>query len=214
MRHLKHNTSGITLTELLVASVLVGIVMLGVAGFSVSIKQMQASTNQTTVLAMRARAALARMVKDASLAVGDNENCGTEGLGSGNVDCGLGIRWVPIGPPPAICFRHDRSGTPDNYVDDSWVCYTLRGSYDLSRCDGMLKANITSNCTGAANVTEMIQLAKPEGFVFFNVIQNGNGRIEYVEFIIRARPKFDQPADPITNPETLITTRVKPQGHS
>ena len=62
--------NGITLTELLVASVMIAVVMVGVASFSLAIKNLQQSTSRSVLVALRAKSAMARLVKDASLAVG------------------------------------------------------------------------------------------------------------------------------------------------
>jgi len=52
---------GLTLTELMVASILMGIVMIGIAGFSVAIKRMQDTTDKQAILAVQVAAAMAYM---------------------------------------------------------------------------------------------------------------------------------------------------------
>ncbi|MCK5178564.1 MAG: prepilin-type N-terminal cleavage/methylation domain-containing protein, partial [Candidatus Omnitrophica bacterium] len=62
---------GITLTELIVASILIGIVMIGVAAFSASIEQLHTSTNRSTILTMKTTATMNHITRAAYLAVGD-----------------------------------------------------------------------------------------------------------------------------------------------
>ena len=50
---------GLTLTELLVSSILMGIVMIGVAGFSVGIKRMQDTTDKQAIVAFHVSTAMA-----------------------------------------------------------------------------------------------------------------------------------------------------------
>ncbi|MBI5415356.1 MAG: prepilin-type N-terminal cleavage/methylation domain-containing protein, partial [Candidatus Omnitrophica bacterium] len=68
--------NGLTLTELLVATILMGIVMAGVASFSLVVKQAGETTSSGTVLAIQTAAAMHYIKEDALSAVGDNSNRG------------------------------------------------------------------------------------------------------------------------------------------
>ena len=68
---------GLTLTELLVATILIGIVMTGVSAFSVFVKQARDSTGSGTILAVQTATAMHYMVQDANKAVGDSSDRGS-----------------------------------------------------------------------------------------------------------------------------------------
>ena len=72
----RHNKTGLTLTELVVASVLIGIVMLGIASFDYAIKNIQDSTNRSAVLGMQAQPAMYEIVKAARTSTGYNGDSG------------------------------------------------------------------------------------------------------------------------------------------
>lgn len=212
-----YEKNGITLTELLVASILVGIVMLGVASFGVSIKQLQGTTNRSTIIAMRTKAAMARISKDAYLAVGDNENCGKDELGT-DINCGWGVRYYNQGSNLSICFRQDVNESPDSYADDEWACYFRGGANDLYRCD--VSTPTTTNipvrnfgqCQAGGAEQQLLEL-NPADNVFYQVFENA-GRLDYVEITLSTLFDTGLSEDPITNPEYTATTQISPPGHS
>ena len=114
---------GITLTELLVACVMIGILMIGTASFSLAIQRLQSSTNRSTILAMKMKAAMAEIDQDAVLAVGHATNPGV-------------YAWTNSQDTNSICFRQDLPNTPWDYTDDSWICYYHDDSFDIQRCPG------------------------------------------------------------------------------
>jgi len=119
-KSLRPNNRGITLAELLVASVMIGIVMIGVAAFSFAINNLYRSTNKTVIIALRAKSALARITQDATLATGDEQDRGILSF-SNDVDFN------------SICFRQDLLITPDDYTDDTWVCYNHGATFVIFR---------------------------------------------------------------------------------
>jgi len=102
----------LTLTELIVVSLLIGIVMIGIVSFSASMKQMQVSTNRETILAMQTTAAMTHITTNAALAIGFS---GDPGIFTNN---SATREW--------ISFRQDRNQTPDDYMDDTWTIYFIR----------------------------------------------------------------------------------------
>lgn len=197
--------NGITLTELLVASVLVGIVMLGVASFSVSIKQFQNSTNKSTITEMKTKAAMARITKDAYLAVGDETD--------------RGIVAYSAGQNLSICFRHD-TNNPSSYTDDAWKCYFRGNQDDLLACNvppqSVPVQNIghCNNTGGGGAPSRLLLELDPAKNIFYQLVENASGQLEYVELSLTGI--FDQTAvkHPINNPTYTTTTQVSPPGHS
>lgn len=192
------NQNGITLTELLVASILIGIVMIGVASFSVSIQKLQSATNRSSVIAMRTTAVMNRMVKDAYLAVGDEANRGVV-AGSG----GTG----------SICFRHDADNNPATYTGDDWVCYYGRPNRELWLCgDGAVPpVNNWGNCSAGNGEIRLLDLEDTD---ITRVVNTPDGRFEYVEITIFAIFQRTGTYHPIDNPSYTLTTQVSPPGHS
>jgi len=157
---------GLTLTELLVSTVLIGIVMLGVVSFSMTIKNLQESSNQSGITRMKMTAAMRYMTKDASLAVGEEGNRGVWG--------------DDVGPTRGICFRHEANiVTPGDYTDDTWVCYEHGGSNDIHRCEGL--AVPSSSCGGVS--IRMLDLNQAD---FFEVVDDADGRLDYIEIILNS----------------------------
>ncbi len=191
--------NGITLTELLVASILIGIVMIGVASFSVSISKLQGSTNRATVLAMKTTAAMSRMTKDAYLAVGEEAD---RGVIAGNGGTG------------SVCFRHDTNNDPyDDYAGDTWVCYYAHANRILYLCESGAVPPVDNwaDCNGADEValldlenTNIVDVFEPQG----------TGLFEYVEINIPAIFSRAGAYHPIDNPRYTLTSQINPPGHS
>ena len=54
------NNRGITLSELLVATFMIGIVMIGVASFSLAIRNLHRATDKSVIIALRAKSAMSK----------------------------------------------------------------------------------------------------------------------------------------------------------
>jgi len=121
MNIIKYNKKGITLTELIVSSIMIAIVMVAVAAFSVAIKQMQQTTGRLAPMTMRMAGAIEHIKRNAYIAQGYKNNPGvrtdfTEEA-NGGPDCPLYFAFRqedPLTDPP----------TPGDYSDDLWVIYT------------------------------------------------------------------------------------------
>ncbi len=192
-------SQGLTLTELLVSTILIGIVMLGVVGFSLTIKQLQDSASRTTIMRMRLASAMDMLVKDAKLAVGDTLD--------------PGIATYQNLTDQSICFRHDVSD-PSSYTDDTWICYYHDSSYKLYRYVGTSSANVpcTSSATCSAGTTaieHVIDLLHEGNGEFFQFLSDGS-----IEFTIKTSYDPTKPSHPIDNPEYSLTTTVMPIGQA
>lgn len=199
------NTHGMTLTELLVASVMIGIVMVGVASFSLAIKNLQRSTDKTVIVALKTKAVMARLTQDAVLAVGDEQDRGvvTRATGQNN----------------SVCFRQDLLNTPDDYTGDTWVCYYRGNTRVLHRCVNPSFsippgcASLAQCCNGATLDETLITLADSSGPIG-TIVENAAGNLEYIDLILTVRHIYNQPEHPIDNPEYTLSTQVSPQAHS
>ena len=102
-----------TLTEVIVASILVGIVMMGVMAFNVTLNKMQSSSNLYNILAMRALPVLNRIRQDVKLATGNSTDPGIVfANGNSGISSYISIRQDLSIPP-----------TPADNTDDKWIIY-------------------------------------------------------------------------------------------
>ncbi|MBI5024070.1 MAG: prepilin-type N-terminal cleavage/methylation domain-containing protein [Candidatus Omnitrophica bacterium] len=193
---------GLTLTELLVATILIGIVMTGVAAFSLFVKQARDSTGAGTILAVQTATAMHYLAEDANKAVGDNSN-----------------RGVAVDPADqlSICFRHDVSD-PASYADDTWACYWYDAATDgLWKCADrgagapVPPANFTGCQTGTGEV-RLVTLDRAAAN-YFKVVDDANGRFNYVDITLNTIANPARAANTITNPTYQLFTRVSPPAH-
>ena len=198
-----HEKKGITLTELIVASIMIGIVMVGVASFATTIQRLQSSTSKSVIIAMKVKAAMARMSDDAYAKIGEY------------FDPGYQIR-SPGGNDRSICFRHDVAITPEDYTDDEWTCYYRDDQNVLFLCgpDPTVTPDNDGQCDGTGTRKELIGMIQNDFFDIVEIADVPNNRLEYIDLHIFAR--FD-PAigpHPISNPEYSVTTKISPPGQS
>ena len=70
------NSNGLTLTELLIVTILLGVFMMGVASFDFAFKQATQVSSDSSFEAMRISAAMLYISKDAAMAVGNARDPG------------------------------------------------------------------------------------------------------------------------------------------
>jgi len=201
-------SQGITLTELLVAVTMIGILMIGVASFAVAINRLQSATNRSIIVAMKVKAAMAEISQDALLAVGDATDLGVYSW-SNNIDAN------------SICFRQDLLNTPQDNSDDTWICYYHGDSFDISRCPGSTHSfppnctNYSQCCAGVPESNKTILLSiSSSASEYAKVVYDANGKFKYIDLTLTARFDRNKPVHPINNPEHTLTTKVSPTGHS
>ncbi len=97
----------LTITELIIASLLVGIVMLGVLNADYAIRRMDNNSNTDTRLAIQMSALGETIRLDIKRVHGY----------PGETTAGINVA------ARTICFRYDTT-TPQIYTDDNWSCYT------------------------------------------------------------------------------------------
>jgi hypothetical protein len=194
--------NALTLTELLVSTILMGIVMGGVAAFSLFVKQSRDSTGAGTILAVQTATAMHYLVQDANKAVGDNSNRGV-------------ISDSPV--LRSVCFRHDASN-PAVYTDDTWACYWYDApSNGLWKCaDRNAIATVPpadfADCQIGTGEVKLVTL-DPAVPGYFNVVNDANGRFDYVDITLNTIANPGQAANTIANPTYQLFTRVSPPAH-
>lgn len=203
---------GMTLTELLIASILIGIVMVGVFSFSQAVKQIHQSTDRSTIPAARVASAMARIVSDGNLMSGD----GYWETGD-PVDIGSGLFIYEDAGTSAygICFRHDTDDDPAVFTNDQWVCYAHNGDRMVWRCT-VTEANVgtfTACPAGGMFAKPVIDLAVGSED-FFNVTthtENGRDVLDEIEITLTTKIDPDDAGnDPMINPSFSLTATINP----
>lgn len=194
--------NALTLAELLVATILIGIVMTGVSAFSLFVKQARDSTGAGTILAVQTATAMHYLAADANKAVGDNSSRGVV------VDAPGGV---------SICFRHD-TNDPAAYADDTWACYWYNNASNaLWQCAtrtaaaGAPPASF-GDCNLGGAAIRLVTL-DPAATNYFAVVDDANGRFEYVDITLNTIANPAQAANTIVNPTYQLFTRVSPPAH-
>jgi len=191
-----------TLIELLIASILIGIVMIGVLAFNLSIKRIQESTDKDTLIMMRTQASLTRMARDASMAIGDTTD--------------RGIIILPEGALTSVSFRHDRNNTPSDYTDDTWVIYYTSGT-TLYTCEQPVAS--FPGTPWIPNQTSGQPCSTGQATIVTTQLVGGSARFEtspgsYVQLSHTLRAIPANTAHPINNPEYTATINVRPLAHT
>ena len=182
-----------TLIELLVATMLMGIVMLGIVSVDFAVRRMQKNVSKDTFVTMRTSATLLDISKNAAAMTGDQNNSGFNN--------GVSSRF---------CFREDinSSGvsnlTPDSYGDDNWICYQQSVTSILKCNSGSSPANCLP---GSFIVGTAVAGGLSVSFVPDNAqtVQNSS-----IAISIQNRFSPSQPVSIPDNPEVNISTQVSP----
>jgi prepilin-type N-terminal cleavage/methylation domain-containing protein len=127
MPHKRRKQNGLTLAELLITTVIIGVVMIGMVSVDYAVRSSDQQQTRTSLVALRTSAALQDIVTTATQAFGDSA---TRCVQMGN---------LTTDATNYICIYRD-SGTPSDYSDDSWQCYTRRGT-DVHKCTRTLASD-------------------------------------------------------------------------
>jgi len=190
------NTS-LTLTELLIATIILGIVMLGIAAVDFSFRQSQKGTSQNALVAMRTSAIMLHITKNAELATGNRSTPGaTSGINIPSAD----TLWIRLENP---------AQTPGNYLDDVWVRYSYNTTnYNLYFCSG--------NPDGVMVCPDFSEtLGTLAGFSASTGIDDSLGvQTFYVEITLTNRINPALGPNIFDNPEYILKARVNPASSS
>ncbi len=154
--------SGLTLVELIVASMLIAIVLLGVVAFNLSLTQIQDDSFNQSTLSIQASTAMNYLEDDISMAVGTFNN--------------VGFRTRP----GTLCLRRP-DNTPLNLDDNPWICYIFdNGNRNLQRCVPVNLAAPTIVCNTVLPVTNLVKLANG------NFMQVGIPNVGLIRIVLNA----------------------------
>jgi type II secretory pathway pseudopilin PulG len=181
--------NAMTLTELIIASVLMGIMMVGLVSVDLAVRNSRATATADTAVAIQTQAAMLRITNDAMKAVGNSSNPG--------VSSAAGF----------LCFRHDTDNDPNTFSGDTWVCYD-KDENDIDRCT----PSVPEHCTLSSTGYESVLLGKTSDFTY-NFFLDSTTKKLYVDISMTNRFDTTVAAHPITNPDYTISTHVSPPGH-
>ena len=186
-----------TLTELLVSTALIGIVMLGVVSVEYASKRAQENISRKSIVTARVSSMILHIVKNAALTGGDVTNVGIQTGGTGNSSYS--------------CFRQDIPQTPGDYSDDTWVCYTLRTTNVLYTCNNQpsptfcADANPTIRTLGSA--TAFTVTYTPDSSTQDNTVTIS------LTSLYDCSSSYDA-GDPTKNPRVIMTAEANPLGQT
>ncbi|MFH1359584.1 MAG: prepilin-type N-terminal cleavage/methylation domain-containing protein [Candidatus Omnitrophota bacterium] len=198
------NPHGMTLTELLIASVLIGIVAIGAISMDIAVRQMREGSSRNAILAMRTSVVMMDIAKHAQQATGDLSAWGLADLSSA--------------AESTLCMRFDDPTlplpTPGDYADDVARCYTRFQpplvDNNIHYCEFNNWALI-NDCLGADPV-----IGQATNFNF-QLPDPGAGDL-YLQVTITDcfRPDLtgDLACGAPSNPEYTLTSRISPAAHS
>lgn len=182
-----------TLTELLVSTALIGIIMLGVVSVEYASKKSQENMSRRSIVTARTSGILFHIAKNAGFAVGDITSVGVQIAGTGDTSY--------------ACFRQDIPLTPGNYSDDTWVCYTRRSTNLVHTCN---KASPTF-CSASDSVLGAAT-ALSVAYTIDSTAQTNIVTIS-VTSLYNCSASFDT-SDPDKNPRVIMTAQASPTGQS
>ena len=211
---MRHHQKGLTLAELLVTTMIIGVVMMGMVSVDFAIRSNDQQQSRLSVATLRTAATIQDVVATATQAFGDMT---TRCIQTAN---------LTTDATNYICIYRDW-GTPANYTDDSWQCYTRHGN-NLHKCTRTLVAD-KGACTNAAPIigtvtidtfnapdTPVFMTTSPN-FYFQITIKNRYDPTRPVPGVGAASPASAEYADVIaqeylTNPKIKLTAKIAPAG--
>ena len=207
LKKIKQTTSAVTLTELIVAAVIGGVVMVSAVSVDLAFKGLQSNVSTRTPLIMKATGAMLKIERTLLLATGWPSDPGVSI--QENYAGGLG---------KSLCIRRD---TDNDAIGDEWVCFwQANQNPEIHTCvtgalPGFCSISDKVIGTSIARVENNGGVEKsPSGFQYDFVVNTAvTPTAMYIDLRLTDR------ADPTkavsaSNPEYTLQTRVFPQGHS
>jgi Tfp pilus assembly protein PilE len=205
-------TNGMTFTELLIASILIGIVMIGALSFSQAVKQIHRSTDRSTIPAARVAAAMARIQRDGALMSGDSYYTPAQ---PPDIGSGLFIYEDAGTNAYGICFRQDADDDPSVFTNDQWACYSHNGDRKIWRCI-VDEADIGSfaGCAAGGVFAKPIIHLSTGSEDFYDVVdhvENGRTILDRIDVTLTTKIDPDDASnDPVANPGYTLTSSINP----
>ncbi len=195
---IKNHNQAMSLTELIIASALVGIVMIGAISIDYALRTSRQNLSISGDLSNRLAAAMLSLTRDGMQTSGSGDNPGIVYDDAGNVR--------------NICFRHDVSD-PGLFTDDLWNCYSHDATNLLYRCEN-LNAALAADGECPDPRRQLITLTSNNFFDVTTTLAEGLTRVESVKFLLTTRQNPAAAAQPLSNPEYSLESVIHPHGQS
>lgn len=180
------NKNGMTLVELIAASVVTGIVMLGVASMDISLRNAFQGVSRNSIVAARASGVMHHISKNIAETTGDSQDLGVSTQTSSPAS--LWIRKDPI----------TTTGTPADYTDDGWFVYQYdSGTSSLLYCS-----------TSAKNVACVTTIQSFPNIVSFEpTFINSSTNYDF-DVSVKLTSRYDTAtaADDLSNPQYSVSS--------
>ena len=206
--------SGLTLTELIITTILIAVVMVGIASMDVALRQSEKGTTRNALAAMRTNNLMFHIRKNLELATGDANNPGAICADSTGVICNPATGACSCIAAANLWIRIENPVIPVaartiNYNDDLWVMYRYNAN-SLFFC-----SQVTAGSNNPTTITNCPVGALEENLgplVSFDVnpVLNRAAQEFYTEITLRNRIDPAHPADTFDNPEQVLTAKVLP----
>lgn len=170
----------LTFTELLAASIITGIVIVGVASMDISLRNAFEGTSKGSVVAARVSTLMHNISRHILEASGNPTSPG--------VAASPGYLW----------FRRDAAQTPSNYNDDFWNIY----EHDQAQF-------LVKYCTATSSSTHCSsEIQRFKNITVFEATLQNNPATNLFSVKVKLAGRFNtsQPADDLTNPEYTLTS--------
>lgn len=201
-----------TLAELLTATIIVGIMMLGIVSIELAMRRTFSTTSKSASLSMRVSGAMVHLSRNISRAIGD---AGSRGI----------IKDTSISPCTKLYVRQDNdvSPSPADYSNDTWVRYKHNASSTnapLMFCDAIAVAGDQdpvvndTECAGNTCAGNSYELLRVQSLDYTVIVDNIDLQF-YTEVNLNAYYDNSQPYDPIKNPKIEnMQTKINYMSHS
>lgn len=207
----KRAVHGLTLIELVVAAVVIGIITMGIFAADYAIRTTQSNSFRSNYLNMKVASVIMEMSQAAKKVTGHRWD-GQTGLQYQ----AEGIYIDDWNNPKAICFRYDEDNNPNSYTGDHWQCFSRpNASYSIYRCEVNESTDVTTAVPCAT--TNANFLIQPTTATFIFPVREGGsptGRWDYIQLTINTRFNPSASYDPLTNPQLEMSTLIYPPGLS
>lgn len=201
-----YNSTAFTLLEIIIASTVVGIIMLGIVTSNISLQKNSQDSSNSYFISSTTQTMLNQILKDASLAVGTPSSRGIA-IGTGGTPS--------TGDANTFCIQQEAAPTSSVRF---WKCYTwVQATYGVYSCT---RASLGS-CNSSNN---FLGTAKTRIVPTFNIDPSSGNQKVLFDVIIEnclnpAAASCCNPSDPScvpdsSNPYVIKEGSVSPYGHS
>ena len=200
--------------ELIVTTIIIGIMMVGIAAVDVALRQTERGTSANSIVVMRTSAIMLHISKSVEVATGDGRT------DAGGTPINLGIIFSTVDANrPSLWVRRENPANPNpdpnTYDDDVWVGYTLKIAdntlyYCVTPDDPSPGPTPSTPCDGVAG---RLNLGALTGFTA-SLITDSATQTFYLETTLTNRLDPNAAADTFDNPEHILTSRISPASSS